>query len=120
MCQYASAPYLASLLEEPWSKIRKTLSGSTFIYRVGYSLYQLYQLYPVHYFIIRHREKHRKELCGVLSKLQKLDWVGFGIVGCVTLLCLGLSWAQNPNPWLDSHVLAPFLVGVAVLLGLPD
>lgn len=55
----------------------------------------------------------------VWIKLQKLDWVGFALVGFgVTLLCLGLSWAQNPFPWADAHVLAPFLVGVVVLLGL--
>lgn len=55
----------------------------------------------------------------VWSKFQKLDWVGFALVGSgVTLLCLGLSWAQNPYPWTNAHVLAPFLTGVAVLLGL--
>lgn len=55
----------------------------------------------------------------VWSKLQKLDWAGFAMVGSgVTLLCLGLSWAQNPYPWVNAHVLAPFLVGVAILLGL--
>ncbi|KEF61169.1 uncharacterized protein A1O9_02734 [Exophiala aquamarina CBS 119918] len=55
----------------------------------------------------------------VRSKIQKLDWVGFAMVGSgVTLLCLGLSWAQNPYPWTNSHVLAPFLTGVAILLGL--
>lgn len=49
------------------------------------------------------------------EKLLRLDWVGYVllIIGLV-LFCLGLSWSENPYPWTDAHVLATFLVGVAV------
>ncbi|KAF7556352.1 hypothetical protein G7046_g6328 [Stylonectria norvegica] len=50
------------------------------------------------------------------QKLQALDWISYGLVASGTaLFCLGLSWAQNPYPWTDAHVLAPFLIGVALL-----
>lgn len=53
------------------------------------------------------------------QKVHRLDWIGFALltVGLV-LFCLGLSWAQNPYPWTSAHVLATFLVGVAVTAAL--
>ncbi|KIX94538.1 uncharacterized protein Z520_09584 [Fonsecaea multimorphosa CBS 102226] len=53
------------------------------------------------------------------EKLQSLDWIGYimGAAG-VSLLCIGLSWAENPYPWRDPHVLATFLLGVVILMAL--
>ena len=53
------------------------------------------------------------------EKIRRLDWIGFALltIGLV-LFCLGLSWAQNPYPWSSAHVLANFLIGVAVTAGL--
>ncbi|KAL6245159.1 hypothetical protein RBB50_007934 [Rhinocladiella similis] len=54
------------------------------------------------------------------EKLSRLDWPGYGITTCaVVLFSMGLSWANNPYPWHDAHVLGPFLVGVImfILLG---
>lgn len=53
------------------------------------------------------------------QKLASLDWIGYFLVASGTvLLCLGLSWAQNPYPWTDPHVLAPFIIGAFLLIAL--
>ncbi|KIX06978.1 uncharacterized protein Z518_04954 [Rhinocladiella mackenziei CBS 650.93] len=59
------------------------------------------------------------QIASFRSKLRQLDWIGYGMVASgVSLLCIGLSWAENPYPWKSSHVLAPFLVGVVILVAL--
>ncbi|KAH6950332.1 major facilitator superfamily domain-containing protein [Ilyonectria sp. MPI-CAGE-AT-0026] len=51
------------------------------------------------------------------EKLKKLDWVGIiTLAVAVTALCIGLTWSENPFPWKDAHVLAPFLVGIALIV----
>ncbi|MCJ1472599.1 hypothetical protein MMC13_001248 [Lambiella insularis] len=53
------------------------------------------------------------------EKLGQLDWIGFGlIVSGLTLFVMGLSWALNPYPWNDAHVLAPLIVGVTIMIAL--
>lgn len=53
------------------------------------------------------------------EKLQQLDWVGYMfLTSGLVALCMGLSWSQNPYGWSDSHVLAPFLIGLALIAGL--
>lgn len=54
-----------------------------------------------------------------LEKLQQLDWVGYSLLTAgLVVLCMGLSWSENPYGWSAPHVLAPFLVGLALLAGL--
>lgn len=51
------------------------------------------------------------------EKLKKLDWVGIiTLAVAVTALCIGLTWSENPFPWKDAHVLAPFLVGITLIV----
>jgi len=51
-----------------------------------------------------------------IEKLKKLDWIGYILLASgLVLFCMGLSWSQNPYPWTDAHVLAPFLIGVALM-----
>ncbi|RVX74921.1 hypothetical protein B0A52_01198 [Exophiala mesophila] len=51
------------------------------------------------------------------QKLARLDWPGYAItMGAVVLFSIGLSWALNPYPWSDPHVLAPFILGVALFV----
>ena len=51
------------------------------------------------------------------DKVHALDWTAYLLLGSGTvLLCLGLLWAENPYPWKDAHVLAPLLVGAALLI----
>lgn len=53
------------------------------------------------------------------QKLAQLDWPGYiMITSGAVLFCTGLSWAQNPYPWSDAHVLAPFLLGTFILIAL--
>lgn len=57
------------------------------------------------------------QIIGFGEKLRSLDWAGYFLVAIgVSLLCIGLSWADNPYPWKSQQVLGPFLVGVAILL----
>lgn len=51
------------------------------------------------------------------EKLRRLDWIGIGtFTPGLTLFCVGLAWSQNPYTWFDAHILAPFIIGVVLLL----
>ncbi|KAH6955604.1 major facilitator superfamily domain-containing protein [Ilyonectria sp. MPI-CAGE-AT-0026] len=51
------------------------------------------------------------------EKLKKLDWVGIIMLPvAVTILCIGLTWSQNPFSWKNAHVLAPFVVGFVLVI----
>lgn len=51
------------------------------------------------------------------EKLHRLDWVGIGTFSPgLTLFCVGLAWSQNPYSWSNAHVLAPFIIGVVLLI----
>jgi MFS family permease len=53
------------------------------------------------------------------EKLAKLDWIGYVLLAAgLVLFCMGLSWSQNPYPWTDAHVLAPFIIGIVLTLAL--
>ncbi|KAG0645228.1 Efflux pump FUS6 [Hyphodiscus hymeniophilus] len=53
------------------------------------------------------------------QKLKALDWVGYFLFDTgLTLFCIGLSYSQNPFPWSNGHVVAPFTIGSALLIGL--
>jgi hypothetical protein len=53
------------------------------------------------------------------EKLAKLDWIGCALLASgLVLFCVGLSYSQNPYIWTDPHVLATFLIGVALIIGL--
>jgi len=47
------------------------------------------------------------------QKLHLLDWTGYFLLSAgLVLICVGLSWAENPYSWKDPHVLGTFLVGI--------
>lgn len=51
------------------------------------------------------------------EKIRSLDWVGFFLyIAGLVLLCLGLSYSQNPFNWPNVHILAPFLIGIVLIL----
>lgn len=51
-----------------------------------------------------------------MEKLKKLDWVGYLLLTLgLVLFSMGLSWSQNPYSWKDAHILAPFLIGTALI-----
>lgn len=51
------------------------------------------------------------------EKLRCLDWVGICAVPIgLTLVVVGLTWSQNPYNWNDAHILAPFILGMAILV----
>ncbi|KAH8683881.1 major facilitator superfamily domain-containing protein [Ilyonectria robusta] len=53
------------------------------------------------------------------EKLERLDWVGyFLLVSGIVLFGMALTWSDNPYSWGDAHILAPFVLGLAFLLGL--
>lgn len=55
------------------------------------------------------------------EKLQRLDWVAYVLLATgIVLFSMALTWSDNPFPWTDAHIIAPFVVGslLLVLLGL--
>jgi hypothetical protein len=51
------------------------------------------------------------------EKLRQLDWAGNILLAAgLVFLCIGLSWSQNPYQWTNAHVLAPFLIGLVLLI----
>ena len=51
------------------------------------------------------------------EKLRKLDWIGYFLfTSGLVLFSIGLSWSQNPYEWTNAHILAPFLIGVALIV----
>lgn len=51
------------------------------------------------------------------EKLRRLHWISYLLfTPGLVLFCLGLSWSRNPYPWSDGHVVAPFVVGVVLIL----
>lgn len=63
-----------------------------------------------------------RELQTVLSqsqKLARLDWIAYILLAIgLTLLSMGLTWSDNPYPWIDPHTSATFAVGLVLLLAL--
>lgn len=53
------------------------------------------------------------------EKLKRLDCVGyFLLVSGVVLFSIALTWSDNPYSWGDAHVLATFVLGLTLLVGL--
>ncbi|KAJ7743512.1 iron permease [Mycena maculata] len=52
----------------------------------------------------------------IREKLARVDWVGNGIgISGTTLAILGLSWAGVTYPWGSAPVLAPLIIGLALV-----
>ena len=52
-------------------------------------------------------------------KLKRLDWIGYVLLAfSLTLICMGLSWAESPYPWSNAHVVATIVVGGVLLIAL--
>lgn len=50
------------------------------------------------------------------QKLARLDWIAYFLLASGMLLfVIGLSWADDPYSWSSAHVLAPLLVGIALI-----
>ncbi|KAJ3487811.1 hypothetical protein NLI96_g3281 [Meripilus lineatus] len=50
------------------------------------------------------------------SKLARIDWLGnLIVIAGTTLAILGLTWGGVRYPWSSAHVLAPLLLGLALL-----
>ncbi|KAJ5751891.1 hypothetical protein N7520_008808 [Penicillium odoratum] len=51
------------------------------------------------------------------QKLEALDWIGYALLASgIVLFCIALTWSQNPYTWTDAHILAPFILGVVILI----
>lgn len=53
---------------------------------------------------------------GIMGKLKLIDWYGSILtIAWAVLVLLGLSWAGNEYPWASAAVLAPLIIGLALL-----
>ena len=52
----------------------------------------------------------------MLTKLRRLDWYGSVLtLAWAVLVLVSLSWAGSRYPWTSAAVLAPLIIGVALL-----
>jgi len=55
----------------------------------------------------------------VKQKLGRFDWIGFFLfAAALTMIAMGLSWAESPYPWSDAHVVGCLVVGGALAIAL--
>ncbi|KAH7067739.1 major facilitator superfamily domain-containing protein [Paraphoma chrysanthemicola] len=53
-----------------------------------------------------------------LEKIRRMDWVGSGLVATgLVLLVVALQYSGNPYPFVDGHVMGPFISGIVCLIG---
>ena len=53
------------------------------------------------------------------QKLRQLDWIGYALLTVgIVLFAMGLVWSDNPYSWKNAHILAPFVIGLLLLIGL--
>ncbi len=51
------------------------------------------------------------------EKLRRLHWISYLLfTPGLVLFCIALSWSRNPYPWSNSRIIAPFTVGVLLIL----
>ncbi|KAI2638697.1 major facilitator superfamily domain-containing protein [Hypomontagnella submonticulosa] len=63
--------------------------------------------------------KQQLEVTKFSDKIKLLDWPGYLLLGfSLVLFCVSLSWSQNPYPWSDPHVAAPFAISIALAIAL--
>ncbi|KAH8833360.1 major facilitator superfamily domain-containing protein [Flagelloscypha sp. PMI_526] len=59
----------------------------------------------------------RQPTGSIWSKLAAVDWAGnLIVITGITLSNIGLAWAGVRYPWTDAHVLAPLIVGLALIV----
>lgn len=53
------------------------------------------------------------------EKLSRLDWVAYILLASsLVLFVMGLTWAYNPYPWTDTHVLTTLIIGGVLFIAL--
>jgi MFS family permease len=52
------------------------------------------------------------------EKLRRLDWIGIALIATgLSLVAIGLQWYGNPYSFTEAPVLAPFIIGVGLIIG---
>ena len=96
-----------------------TLNGNNDGFRnFWYMTTALYAVSTVLFFFLYNPPMRRSQMGRTnAEKLRQLDWIGNILLATgLVALCMGLSWSQNPYSWTDAHVLAPFLIGIFLLI----
>jgi MFS family permease len=51
------------------------------------------------------------------EKLRSLHWISYLLfTPGLVLFCIALSWSRNPYPWSNSRIIAPFVIGVLLII----
>ncbi|KAK6364118.1 hypothetical protein LTS17_012471 [Exophiala oligosperma] len=51
------------------------------------------------------------------QKFGRLDWIGYALLSSgLVLFSIALTWSDNPYSWENAHIIAPFVVGVFLLV----
>jgi MFS family permease len=51
------------------------------------------------------------------EKIKRLDWLAYALLAAgIVPLNIALTWSDNPYPWNNAHVSAPFAAGIVALI----
>ncbi|KAF4456210.1 hypothetical protein FALBO_15469 [Fusarium albosuccineum] len=95
--------------------IKKSDEGFRVVWYIGTGLFAVNFLAIL--FLFKPPKQPLEVSLTVRQKLKALDWVGYILfsIGMI-LFSVGLTWANNPYPWTNAHVLSTFIVGVVFIV----
>ncbi|KAH6685489.1 major facilitator superfamily domain-containing protein [Plectosphaerella plurivora] len=98
-----------------FSLVKENDEGFRVIWYIGTGLFAIN--FIVIFVLFKPPQRHLEISLTLRQKLRALDWIGYFLfsIGMI-LFSVGLTWANNPFPWTNAHVLSTFVVGVAFII----
>ncbi|KAF4994944.1 hypothetical protein FDECE_12946 [Fusarium decemcellulare] len=95
--------------------IKKSDEGFRVVWYIGTGLFAVNFLAIL--FLFKPPKRPLEVSLTLRQKLKALDWIGYVLfsIGMI-LFSVGLTWANNPYPWTNAHVLSTFIVGVIFIV----
>ncbi|KAI8722730.1 hypothetical protein NCS52_00417700 [Fusarium sp. LHS14.1] len=94
--------------------VKKSDQGFRVVWYIGAGLFAINFIAIL--FLFRPPKRALQVTLTLQQKLRALDWIGYVLfsIGMI-LFSVGLTWANNPYPWKNAHVLSTFIVGIVFI-----
>ena len=94
--------------------VKESDEGFRIVWYIGTGLFAINFIAIL--FLFRPPKRALQVTLTLKQKLGALDWIGYILfsIGMI-LFSVGLTWANNPYPWKNAHVLSTFIVGVVFI-----